>query len=81
MVTVLYGRDIAELTQHINQLENQLDHYSEENETLRVQAGLGVEDKVDTSGVKGRRIAELEKLRRDNRMLEKEVGVDIKGFV
>ena len=68
-------RDIAVLTQHLNQLENGLNWFSEENEVLRGRLGLGEGENVDVSVVRGKREARLHQLLRDNRMLEKEVGV------
>ncbi len=66
-------RDIAELTQHANRLENELSQFSEENEALREKLGLGVDAGVDVSGVRARRVTELERLRRESRMLENQV--------
>ena len=71
----LHIRDISELTQHVNRLEGELNHLSEENEVLRDRLGLEAQQSVDVSGVRARKLSELERLRRDNRMLEKEVGL------
>ncbi len=68
-------RDIAELTQHINHLDSELNRFSEENETLRDRLCLGRGEVVDVSGVRGRREREMEKLHKDNAILEREVGV------
>ncbi len=72
-------RDIAELTQHVNRLENQQNRLSEENEALRDQLGLGMEDSVDLSELRAKRNAETERLRTMNRMLENEVGGALAG--
>ena len=68
-------RDIAELTQHANHLENELSQFGEENEALREKLGLGVDANVDVSAVRARRVTELERLRRESRMLENQVCV------
>ena len=72
-------RDIAELTQQVNGLENQLNQLSEENEVLRGQLGVGLEEEVDLSGLRQRKKAELEQLRTANRMLKREVTNDAIG--
>ena len=66
-------RDIVELSQHVNQLENQLNQLSEENEALRDQLGLDASQSVDTSNFKNKRHAELCTLREQYRTMEKEV--------
>lgn len=71
---LLHPRDIAELTQYVNQLEGELNHFSEENEALRDKHGLKMGDVVDTSGVRARHVSELDKLRKENRVLENEVS-------
>lgn len=63
------------MTQHVNHLDAALNQLSEENEVLREKLGLGAQERVDLSGVRGRHAIELERLRKDNRMLENEVGV------
>ncbi len=69
-------RDIAELTQQVNQLEHQLNQWSDENEALRGRLGVGLEEEVDLRGLRQRKKSELEQLRADNRMLEREVRGD-----
>ena len=69
----LLCRDIAELTQHANRLENELSQFGEENEALREKLGLKADASVDVSGVRARRVTELEKLRRESRLLENQV--------
>ena len=68
-------RDISELTRQVNHLDAALNQFSEENEVLRGKLGLGAQESVDVSGVRGRRAAEVERLRKDNRMLQNEVSV------
>ena len=50
-----------------------MNQLSEENEILREKLGVGTQESVDVLGIKGRRVSELERLRKDNRMLENEV--------
>ena len=54
-------------------MEGELNKFGEENEALRGRLNLGREDSVDVSGVRARRVFELDKLRKENRMLENEV--------
>ena len=56
----------------MNQLESELNHFSEENEVLREKLGMGVEESVDVSIVRRRRDAERERLHKENRMLHNE---------
>lgn len=58
-------RDIAELTQQVNRLDNQLNLLIEQNEALREQCGLGSEDAVDEGPLRSRKNAELEQLKKD----------------
>ena len=66
-------RDIAELTQQVNHLDNQLNQLSEQNEALRERCGLGSEDTVDVGPFRSRKNAELEQLKKDNHTLRLQV--------
>jgi predicted RNase H-like nuclease (RuvC/YqgF family) len=66
-------RDIAELTQQINRLDNHLNVLSEQNEALRERCGVGSEDTVDVAPLRSRRSAELEQLKRNNHELRLQV--------
>lgn len=68
-------RDIAELTQQVNRLDNQLNVLSEQNEALREQCGLGSEDTVDVAPLRSRRHEELEQLKKDNHGLRLQVHI------
>lgn len=70
---VFHFRDIAELTQQVNHLDNELNEISELNEALRERCGLGEEESVDVGPLRARRSAELEQLRRDKQALEQQV--------
>lgn len=75
IATPLLPRDIAELTQQINRLDCELNLLSEENEALQEKLGLGSDVSVDVTAVHSKRVSQLERLKKDNKMLEKEVGV------
>ena len=66
-------RDIAELTQQVNRLDNHLNLLSEQNEALRERCGLGSEDTVDVVPLRSRKSAELEQLKKDNHTLRLQV--------
>ena len=70
---ILCCRDIAELTQQVNRLDNHLNVLSEQNEALRERCGLGSEDKVDVAPLRSRRSEELEQLKTDNHALKLQV--------
>ena len=58
----------------MNQLENELNQFSEENEALRDRLGLGEEEEVDVTQVREKRRSQIIQLQKDCRELEKEVG-------
>lgn len=66
-------RDIAELTQQVNHLDNQLNEISEQNEALRERCDLGEGEIVDVGPLRVRRNAELDQLRKDKQNLEQQV--------
>ena len=68
---------MAELTQHLNKMENDLNGLSERNEVLRARLGLPEDSNIDISGVRVKRVEELDSLRRHSRMMGEEVGVVI----
>lgn len=77
MFVAVYYRDIAELTQQVNRLDNQLNLLSEENEALREQCGLGSEDAVDVGPLRSKKNAELEQLKKDSHTLQQQVYLQL----
>ena len=75
-MTLLFycSSDIAELTQQVNQLDNQLNSLSEENEALRDRCGVKAYEPVDVDRVRVKRNAELDRLKKDNQRLEQQVS-------
>ena len=70
---MFHCRDIAELTQQVNHLDNLLNEMSEQNEALRERCGLGEGESVDVEPLRARRNVELEQLKRDKQALEQQV--------
>ena len=66
--------DIAELTQQVNRLDNQLNSLNEENEALRDRCGVKADEPVDVDRVRVKRNAELDRLKKDNQRLEQQVS-------
>ena len=67
-------RDIIDLTQQVNRLDQLLNQLSEQNEVLRTRLGLGPEEEVNVGEVRERRERERERMREENRLLQREVG-------
>ena len=67
-------RDIIDLTQQVNRLDLLLNQLSEQNEVLRSRLGLGPEEQVDLGEVREKRERERERMREENRLLQREVG-------